>query len=144
MADNWKVGDRALTKPMTGGHIYLGAEEAERLGIKAGTDGWKQAEVVADPLPGSDWIYVEEGAELTPEQAARKFLSLDWDAQVARMERFLDDAGAAAACHMLNHDGAMIFSRNHSCPPDRYQEGWEQGWKDAFDEMQKRVAALGN
>lgn len=97
----------------------------------------------AEPLPGSDWEYVEEGTEYTPEQAARRFLSLSWDEQVARMERFQESAGMAAACVMLGHEGAHIFATQHTCQPDRFQEGWEQGWKDAFDEMEKRVAALG-
>lgn len=93
------------------------------------------ASAALEEVPGSDWIYVEEGSELTAEQAARKFLSLIWEQQVETMERFLDDSGTATACQMLDHDGAMIFSRNHSCPPDRYQEGWQ----DAVKDLQRRV-----
>lgn len=130
----WKVGDKALTKLHDGGWLYATPEVAAHLGITEGVDGWTAAEVVDDPLPGSDWIYVEEGAEYTPEQAARKFLSLDWDAQVQRMERFLDDSGAAAACHMLNHEGAHIFATRHTCH-DRYQEGWQ----DALKELERTL-----
>ena len=102
----------------------------------------------ADPgtsaTPGSDWEDVPEGVGYTAEQAARKFLDLPWEEQVARMDRFLDDSAAAAACQMLNHEGAHIFATQHSCQTDRFQEGWEQGWKDACDELEKRMAALGN
>jgi hypothetical protein len=73
-------------------------------------------------LPGSDWPDVEEGTDYTPEQAARRFLSLSWEEQVARMERFLEDSGTALACHMLNHEGAHIFATQHTCH-DRYEEG---------------------
>ena len=92
---------------------------------------------------GSDWQDVPEGTEYTPEQAARKFLSLSWEEQVARMERFLEDSGTAVACRILNHEGAHIFATQHACH-DRYQEGWEQGWQDAFAELEKRMEALGN
>ena len=100
--------------------------------------------MAADPLPGSDWTDVEEGTEFTPKQAARKFLSLSWDEQVARMEVFREAAGVADACRILNHEGAHIFATQHSCQPDRYQEGWEQGWKDACAEMEARAEAIGN
>jgi len=89
-----------------------------------------------DAKPGADWIYVEEGTELTAEQAARKFLDLDWDHQVERMQLFLDDAGAAAACQMLNHEGAMIFATQHSC-----QDHYQQGWQDGLAELQRKVDA---
>lgn len=90
---------------------------------------------MTENLPGSDWIYVEEGAEMTPEQAARKFLSLDWDAQVHRMGRFLEDSGAAAACQMMGHEGAVLFATRHSCPPDRYEEGFQAGKHALADHM---------
>jgi hypothetical protein len=44
----WKAGDSALTKPMSGGHIYMGAQTAEQLGIKEGVEGWTRAEVIED------------------------------------------------------------------------------------------------
>lgn len=44
----WKAGDRAYAKPITGGYLYIGAEEAERLGIKDGKDDWAAVQVVAD------------------------------------------------------------------------------------------------
>ena len=87
-----------------------------------------------DATPGADWIYVDEGTELTAEQAARKFLDLDWDHQVERMQIFLDDSGAAASCQMLNHEGAMIFATRHTCQ-DRYQ----QGWQDGLAELQRQA-----
>lgn len=86
--------------------------------------------------PGSDWEDVPEGAEYTPEQAARKFLALPWEQQVKRMERLLDDAGTAIACRMLNHEGAHIFATHHTCH-DRYQEGFEAGKQALADHMEK-------
>ena len=70
---------------------------------------------MSEQQPGDDWIFVNEGEELTPEQAARKFLSLSWPEQVERMTWMLEDVGAASACRMLNHEGAMIFATQHSC-----------------------------
>jgi hypothetical protein len=67
--------------------------------------------------PGADWIYVEEGAEYTPEQATRRFLSLPWGHQVKIMTALREDQGAAAACRILNHEGAMIFATRHTCQP---------------------------
>jgi len=92
---------------------------------------------------GGDWKDVPEGTEYTPEQAARKFLSLTFEEQVERMERFHESAQMAYACVTLNHEGAHIFATQHTCRPDRFQEGWEQGWADAFAEMEKRMEALG-
>lgn len=95
----------------------------------------RQADPSTSAAPGSDWIYVEEGAELNAEQAARKFLSMPWDDQVHRMGRFLDNSGTAAACHMLNHEGAHIFATQHTCH-DRYQEGFEAGKQALAGHMQ--------
>lgn len=80
---------------------------------------------------------VDEGAEYTPEQAARRFLDLTWEEQVARIERLLDASGTAAACHMLNQEGAHIFATKHICQPDRYQEGFEAGKQAIAHHMDK-------
>lgn len=70
-----------------------------------------------EQLPGADWIYVDEGAELTPEQAARRFLDMPWTDQVAYMDRVQVEIAAGIACAMLNHEGAYIFATTHTCRP---------------------------
>lgn len=87
-------------------------------------------------LPGSDWQDVPEGAEYTPEQAARRFLSMSWDQQVASMVHFREAAGVADACRMLGHEGAHIFATQHTCH-DRYREGFEDGKQAVVDHMEK-------
>jgi hypothetical protein len=42
----WKAGDKALHKAMAGAHVYVAVEDAERLGLRDGTDGWSIVEVV--------------------------------------------------------------------------------------------------
>jgi hypothetical protein len=90
---------------------------------------------VTSATPGSDWQDVEEGAEYTPEQLARKFLDSDWDKQVAIMNKAVETAGMAAACQMLNHEGAHVFATQHTCH-DRYQEGFEAGKQALADHME--------
>lgn len=85
--------------------------------------------------PGSDWRDREEGTEYTAEQLARKFLDSGWNQQVAIMDRALENAGMAAACQMLNHEGAHVFATRHTCH-DRYQEGFEAGKQALADHMQ--------
>jgi len=72
---------------------------------------------MTEQQPGDDWIFVDEGEELNPEQAARKFLSLSWPEQVERMTWLLEGFDEATACRMLNHEGAMIFATQHTCRP---------------------------
>lgn len=36
---DWKPGDTGLVKKFAGGHIYVGAKAAERLGMKEGDGG---------------------------------------------------------------------------------------------------------
>lgn len=95
--------------------------------------------------PGSDWADVPECTRYTPEQAARKFLTLEWDEQVARMESLLAAADEALTCRILDHDSALTFARTHTCrtledhqcPPDRYQ----QGWQDGLTELERQIGA---
>lgn len=85
--------------------------------------------------PGSDWRDVEECTEYTPEQLARKFLDSDWDKQVAIMTKAMENIATAAACKMLDHEGAHIFATQHTCH-DRCQEGYEAGNQALADHMQ--------
>lgn len=87
--------------------------------------------------PGSDWLDVPEGTEYTPEQAARKFLSMPWQLQVVQMERFLANTREALACRMLNHEGAHIFATQHTCH-DRYREGWEDALKELGQKVEEK------
>lgn len=94
------------------------------------------ADSVASATPGLDWRDREEGTEYTAEQMARKFLDSDWEQQVAIMDRALENAGMAAACQLLNHEGAHVFATQHTCH-DRYQEGFEDGKRALADHMQQ-------
>jgi len=94
-------------------------------------------------LPGDDWKDVPEGVEHTPEhtpeQMARRFLSLSWEEQVFRMGRFKQDSSRVVQCYMSGHEGAMEFSRLHVCPST--EDAYKRGWADALNRLEQQVEA---
>jgi hypothetical protein len=89
---------------------------------------------------GEDWAEVPEGVQYTNEQATRKFLSLDWERQLAAMTKLQKAFSDQATCFMQDHDGAVKFARSHSCPTDRYDEGWRDGLAALQQKMEDQFA----